>query len=86
VKPCDEPCPKCGSADIHRLFHKRNSLVERPNLKYGVAPLEKYIGGSGFHWYATRDLIAHHCRTCQHEWASKALAKRTADTSSEVQS
>lgn len=35
VKPCDVPCPKCGSAEVHRVFHARDSKV--PNSDYHVS-------------------------------------------------
>jgi hypothetical protein len=75
MNPCNAPCPKCGSQDCMRRFHKRNAAIEVASGKYGESPLPGWYGGEGYTFWATRDLIHHHCRTCQYEWVSKPLSK-----------
>lgn len=86
MNPCETPCPKCGSADIHRQFHARGSTVK--NDSYAIA---RYAGFNtavgGWESYARNDCIVHHCRTCQYDWTGKTLKKqrpkRTAVSESE---
>jgi hypothetical protein len=84
TKPCETPCPKCGAADIIRRFYKKD---EKLGSRWGDPPLPGGYGTGVDHYYASRDLIHHHCRTCQYGWVDKPLprAKRAADQSFEPQ-
>lgn len=73
MNPADTPCPKCGGSDILRRFHKRNVVITP--VEFNVSPLPGWYGGSGYEFWATRDLIHHHCRTCQFGWVDKPLAR-----------
>jgi hypothetical protein len=69
-KPCEEPCPKCGSPDINRQYRRRG---ERWDVGDGDAiPVSKFINRHNM-WTreATRECITHHCRTCQFDWQTK---------------
>jgi hypothetical protein len=73
MTPCETPCPKCGSLDILRRFHKKNAVIETST--YDERPLPAWVGGEAYKFWATRDLIHHHCRTCQFAWVDKPLTK-----------
>jgi hypothetical protein len=73
-KPCEAPCPKCGSLDILRRFYKRSEKIE--SRDYDKPPLPRWVGGSGYTWWASRDLISHHCRCCQYDWVDGPLPKQ----------
>jgi len=73
MNPCDTPCPKCGGLDILRHFHKRGVGIDA--ARYNECPLPGWVGGEGYKFWATRDLIHHHCRTCQYGWVDKPLTK-----------
>lgn len=75
-KPCDEPCPKCGSSDIFHLFIAKGDAV--PHGEYGKCK-SKYATGYGHYWRATRDHMHHHCRCCGFAWQGRPLGReRTA--------
>lgn len=74
VKPCDEPCPTCGSVDIHRQYRRRESTWQCEfggyKSRYArLSPVTSYI------MYATRDHLENHCRTCQRDWQVLPLPK-----------
>lgn len=73
VMPCDEKCPKCGSENIHRMFHAEGTNID--NDKYDKAPC-RWTTGQCHSYKATKDLIRHHCRCCRHGWVNKPLPKR----------
>jgi hypothetical protein len=74
IKPCDLPCPKCGSADIHRRFWPKD---ERRQAKgYGERNMGPYVRVECWNAAASRDHIVHHCRCCQYEWSTLPLAKK----------
>jgi hypothetical protein len=77
VKPCEMPCPKCGSQDALRRFFARDKNVEPFSGKqdYGVMPVPRWIYGSAYVWKANRDFVAHFCRTCKHIWQTPPLPK-----------
>lgn len=70
TKPCETPCPKCGSPDVNRQFYARGEQVENP--EYDERPCEWTVGQSYF-YKADRDFIRNHCRCCQHDWVDKPL-------------
>jgi hypothetical protein len=72
IKPCDLPCPKCGSADISRSFWPKET--RRQAKEYG-ARSGKWTRVECWNEYATRDQLAHHCRCCQYEWQTLPMRK-----------
>ena len=73
--PCDQPCPKCGSADVSILFVATGELVK--NEAYDIC-WNKFSSGQCNAYYATRDHLDCTCRRCQYRWQLKPLAKRKA--------
>ena len=76
VKPCDLPCPKCGSSDVHHRFYARGEWMK--NEKYGISP-SKYARGESSSYSATRDHLQHYCRCCSYIWETlpmKILQRR----------
>jgi ssDNA-binding Zn-finger/Zn-ribbon topoisomerase 1 len=71
-KPCDEPCPKCGGADVLRKFQKRGEVVR--NEGYDKCA-NKFASGMCNYFKATRDHIDNFCRICSHRWQVKPLSK-----------
>lgn len=70
TKPCDLPCPKCGSGDIVRSFWAKGAL--RQAKEYNK-PMSKFTDVLCWNAYATRDHIVHHCRCCHYEWSTLPL-------------
>jgi len=77
TKPCDFPCPKCGSADVLRSFWAKDG--RRQAKEYGQRS-SKWTRVIAWNEYATRDHIVHHCRCCHYEWPTLPLrpAKKAA--------
>lgn len=73
VLPCNMSCPKCGSADINRLF--RGKGTDRPSEKYGH-PISRFESAESWTAVAWRDHIMHHCRVCQYDWQTPSLPRR----------
>lgn len=73
--PCDEPCPKCGSKDIHRHFIAKGSRV--PHEGYDKCA-SRYGTGQCHYWTATRDHLHNHCRCCQFAWQSLPIKRKKA--------
>jgi hypothetical protein len=70
--PCDEPCHKCGSSDIHRMFHAKGDRVE--HRFGGRSKSTKFVDRShSCYGIAKRDCLAHHCRCCQYSWDTACL-------------
>lgn len=81
TKPCDLPCPKCGSADVLRSFWAKDD--RRQAKEYGQ-PSGKWTRVIAWNEYATRDHIVHHCRCCHCEWSTLPLRMpKKAETQSE---
>lgn len=57
-KPCDQPCCKCGSADIFRR-HLQQGEVANLCGRHRVECL--------------RECILHYCRTCGYLWETEVL-------------
>lgn len=72
MKPCEESCPKCGSADVHHQFRGRFEVWSQE--KYGK--ISKYANGMAHTMTAHTDHIEHTCRGCRYEWQGKPLPKR----------
>lgn len=76
VKPCDEPCPKCGNADISLRYAAAGS-----SHVYGLVgtadTLENETEYSVKKHYDVRkykkDTINHYCRKCQYQWEGAPL-------------
>lgn len=66
TKPCDLPCPKCGSADVLRSFWAKGD--HRNAREYNKQTMGKYASVTCSNAYATKDHLVHHCRCCQYEW------------------
>jgi hypothetical protein len=62
-KPCDLPCPKCGSTDMSREF-----LAKGEELQISVLERERRSIFLNQEQEATRDCIAHYCRVCSFRW------------------
>lgn len=71
-KPCELPCPMCGSTDINRCFTAIGSRID--GKEYGVRP-SRYSQGQNYYWTAEIDHIMHHCRCCQYDWQTKPVRK-----------
>ena len=66
IKPCELPCPKCGSADVLRSFWAKGA--RREAREYGQQTMGNYVRVECWNAVATRDHIGHHCRCCHYEW------------------
>lgn len=76
VAPCKLPCPKCGSDDVHREHHANGSKWDVVGDADGYCARNKYAARHSHRAvYATREHIAHHCRTCQFDWQGAPLRK-----------
>jgi hypothetical protein len=81
VRPCDEPCKKCGATDIYRRFIAKGGEV--PHEGYDKCA-SKYGAGQGYSWTATRDHLNHHCRCCGFAWQTLPMKKRKAGPNAKV--
>jgi hypothetical protein len=72
LKPCDLPCPKCGSTDVLRSFWAKDE--RRQAREYDKQTMGKYARVSCWGAEASRDHIVHHCRCCQYEWQTLPMA------------
>ncbi len=75
-KPCDAPCPKCGSLDIHRVLlskERRIDIAKRHPVDFGE--FAELWGETRYeNVYGTvTECIHHHCRTCQFNFATAPL-------------
>lgn len=76
VKPCDMPCEKCGSADIHRQYRRPGDVWARQqhepfHLRARENRWRKPY--QAFDWQAKVECITHCCRTCEWTWESDPL-------------
>ena len=69
MKPCDEPCPKCGGDDVYRHLLIKGKRVHPPNADGYHACACVECGG----YAVTKDTIRQHCRTCGWEWEREPL-------------
>lgn len=81
VRPCDEPCEKCGATDIYRRFIAKGGEV--PHEGYDRCA-SKYGTGQCHSWKATRDHVNHHCRCCGFVWQTPPMKKRKAGTNAKL--
>lgn len=69
MKPCELPCPQCGSTDILRRYHAKGST-------WSVASIDEHNRYATEHMWtrtATEEHLTHHCRCCQHDWQTLTL-------------
>jgi hypothetical protein len=71
VRPCDMPCPKCGSMDVFRKFWAKN---DREEARCHNLPKSKWIKTDEYWNTAIKDHIVHHCRCCQYDWETLPMA------------
>ena len=77
IFPCELPCPKCGSADIHREFHRKGDRLDLSREEFEKKRTNKFIRVADDAWERSdyiRDCISHHCRTCQYEWETEPMS------------
>ncbi|MEZ7525921.1 hypothetical protein [Burkholderia vietnamiensis] len=79
LKPCEIPCPKCGSEDIMRNFWRAGE--RRQALEYDKQTMGKYASVTSWYAIADRDHIGHLCRCCQFVWQTLPMKKRRAPAS-----
>jgi hypothetical protein len=72
ITPSEQPCPKCGSDDIHREY--RESGEEWKTHGVSKQRTSKHVKIGRWSGSAKRDCIVHHCRCCQFDWDTDALA------------
>jgi len=77
LKPCDVPCPKCGSMDILRRFHRGGTTFRDDTHR--DEPSTPFVDRARSPWdqSALQDCIIHHCRHCQFSWDSAPLGTPT---------
>lgn len=73
TKPCELPCPKCGSTDILRQYRENGEKWD--THKHGGYSSKYANRSDGYYMTAYRDHIKHHCRTCQYAWQTTPLRK-----------
>ena len=72
-KPCEYNCPKCGSNDCSRHFYAKGQLESRigSNPSKTTEFVDRSLNYTG---KVKKDCIVHHCRCCQYDWDTAALA------------
>lgn len=76
AQPCNRPCPKCGSQDIHRRYRPKGRQFDYDSAYHEQGEDGDIAYGNYRTAMATRDCIEHHCRTCCHEWNTPALSTK----------
>lgn len=74
-RPCDEPCPKCCSSDIHRHLtppgvRTVQALIGIPADNDGMSENEFAEKAGAASVTVKMECITHVCRTCGHWWFS----------------
>lgn len=69
IKPCDMPCPKCGSTDLCREFMRVDSKFCRNHISSDAEPYIKIVD-SGSYVIVIKDFISHSCRCCRYKFTS----------------
>jgi hypothetical protein len=68
LKPCELPCPKCGSDDIVCEWIPAKQCRVSPNYKTLTGYSIEYDGDKkATKWCRIR----HHCRCCKFEWDTR---------------
>ena len=65
LKPCNDPCCKCGSKDIHRNHYFKDEGVYNESFDRCK---NKHATGSYHNFIATREHIDHMCKCCHYRW------------------
>jgi hypothetical protein len=84
MKPCEIPCPKCGSLDIHRNFYlkgdvanhlliPRHSVFITPQITVERKPGEYFFGMPSR--TAAQDCFLHKCKCCGWTWETEEIYK-----------
>jgi hypothetical protein len=67
VKPCEQPCEKCCSADIHRRYFRAGEDTNRvsgaSNQRISTHFVDRSIMQPAF-----QECIVHICRCCGYSW------------------
>lgn len=74
AKPCNVPCPMCGSDDIHRTYRSKGDEIGYPS-DGSPGRSSQYVKREWMDWRVLSECIVHHCRTCQFYWDSPVLAR-----------
>lgn len=72
IKPCEIPCPKCGHAEVRRVFRARYSKFNCE--KYGVTG-NNYACALAHVAEVNRDHIDNYCHCCQYRWQTLPMRK-----------
>lgn len=73
LKPCEVPCPQCGSPDISRCYRAKGKTWSVDD----VDTMNRYATAHMWTRTATDDHLTHHCRCCQHDWQTFTLRGET---------
>ena len=71
MKPCELPCPKCGSLDVNREF-----LIKGRESSVGLSDDKKnnkFIKTERWTQRVLQDCITNHCRCCHYEWECEPM-------------
>lgn len=85
MKPCEIPCPKCGSTSIRRTFYPFGKLISpvsipRTGNSLKLNFFENLPGGL---YRARKDFFIHVCAICRYGWETDELYKLGAEVSAE---
>jgi len=73
--PCNLPCPKCGSTDVHRHYRFAgegwSGNWNRSPMRY--ADVKEYVDNSLIGMVARKECIEHTCRVCSYLWLTDPL-------------
>lgn len=72
-KPCEAPCPKCGSRDIHRMFFEAGQKTEPTWLRSLPIKSSEWVDRDDLDFPAKKDCIVHRCHCCSFSWDSDPL-------------
>jgi hypothetical protein len=79
TKPCDLPCPKCGTSDIYRTFHSKGTIIEPSS--YGRererASSEFVSRKNTYSHLVLKDCLTNVCRCCGYLWDVGPLQPKT---------
>jgi hypothetical protein len=65
TKPCDAPCPKCGSDNTEVRWYAKHDKVFNEDYEKCRS---RFAAGQGNHFTATKDHIDHVCQRCKYRW------------------
>jgi hypothetical protein len=73
--PCCLPCPKCGSADVHRRFFRKGQDTNCCFSSDGLESTQRVDRSDTWFHPALVDCLVHHCRVCTFVWETDTLDK-----------